>query len=299
MRETARRIAEIDLLASFANLASLRGWVRPEVDSAARCLSSCTAVIRWSSGAWKRPARDASCPTRSFSMRRPCGDRAGSPVDDRSQHGRQEHLSPHGRAAGRRWAQCGCFVPAETHAAGRGRPHLHPHRRKRQRGAWAVDLHGGDDRDGRDPQHSHGARVPRSMLDEMGRGTATYDGLSLAWATVEHVHEKHRRAARSSPRTIMSSRCWPTAWHAAASNVRVTVKEKCGRHRLPAHGRDRRGEQELRHRGRASGRAAAGCHCTGRARCCKHSREAPRSSRWSRIGPADKASASPDAADAD
>nr|WP_272210536.1 hypothetical protein [Marinicella sp. W31]MDC2876430.1 hypothetical protein [Marinicella sp. W31] len=32
---------------------------------------------------------------------------------------------------------------------------------------------------------------PRSLviLDEIGRGTATFDGLSIAWAAVEHLHD--------------------------------------------------------------------------------------------------------------
>jgi len=36
--------------------------------------------------------------------------------------------------------------------------------------------------------------TPRSLviLDEIGRGTATFDGLSIAWATIEHLHEVNR-----------------------------------------------------------------------------------------------------------
>jgi len=30
------------------------------------------------------------------------------------------------------------------------------------------------------------------ILDEIGRGTATFDGLSIAWATIEHLHQNNR-----------------------------------------------------------------------------------------------------------
>ena len=33
------------------------------------------------------------------------------------------------------------------------------------------------------------------ILDEIGRGTATFDGLSIAWATIEHLHDNNRSRA--------------------------------------------------------------------------------------------------------
>ena len=39
------------------------------------------------------------------------------------------------------------------------------------------------------------------ILDEIGRGTSTYDGLSIAWAVVEHLH----RDAHCGPRTLFAT----------------------------------------------------------------------------------------------
>jgi DNA mismatch repair protein MutS len=67
--------------------------------------------------------------------------------------------------------------------------------------------------------------TPRSLvvLDEIGRGTATYDGLALAWAVVEHIH------ARTRAKTLFA-----THYHeltelaeqlAGVRNLKVSVKE--------------------------------------------------------------------------
>ena len=64
------------------------------------------------------------------------------------------------------------------------------------------------------------------LLDEMGRGTATYDGLSLAWATVEHLHDtvgaRTLFATHYHELTLLAERL------SRLKNVRVTVRENAG-----------------------------------------------------------------------
>jgi DNA mismatch repair protein MutS len=61
------------------------------------------------------------------------------------------------------------------------------------------------------------------ILDEIGRGTATYDGLSIAWATLEHLHDVNRcRALFATHYHEMSAL---SAKLEGVDNATVTVKE--------------------------------------------------------------------------
>ena len=61
------------------------------------------------------------------------------------------------------------------------------------------------------------------ILDEIGRGTATYDGLSIAWATMEHLHDvngcRALFATHYHEMTALSDKL------AGVDNATVTVKE--------------------------------------------------------------------------
>jgi DNA mismatch repair protein MutS len=61
------------------------------------------------------------------------------------------------------------------------------------------------------------------ILDEIGRGTATYDGLSIAWATLEHLHDANRcRALFATHYHEMTALAGKLA---GVENTTVTVKE--------------------------------------------------------------------------
>ena len=161
IRRSSAAVAEADLLACFAHLAAARRYARPQLaeEPVLEAVAARHPVIeqwmeetregRFIANDLYLCARDESAPkSESAAARRHAEPAAG----DRAEHGRQEHVSAAGGDAGADGAD-GQLCAGGEHAVRAGRSDLYAHRRQRQCGAGAVDLHGGDDGDGDDSEY--------------------------------------------------------------------------------------------------------------------------------------------------
>ncbi len=73
--------------------------------------------------------------------------------------------------------------------------------------------------------------TPKSLVlfDELGRGTSTYDGISIAWAIVEYLHEKTRAKARTLFATHYHELNEMEKLFPRIKNYNVSVKEVDGK----------------------------------------------------------------------
>jgi DNA mismatch repair protein MutS len=219
VREAARRVAEIDLLACFAHLAALRGWSRPKVDH-----SGVLEFVAARHPVVERRLEDSGggrfIPN-SLYLDNDAGPAVllmtGPNMGGKSTYLRMAALLVI-------MAQCGSFVPAERMRVGlvdRIFTRIGASDNvARGRSTFMVEM--------TETAAILNTATPRSLvlLDEMGRGTATYDGLSLAWATIEHLHE------RLGARTLFATHYHELTLLAdrlkKLKNIRVTVKENAG-----------------------------------------------------------------------
>ena len=216
MRETARRVAEIDMLACFAHLAVLRGWVRPSVEA-----SGVLEFVQARHPVVERRMEESG--SGRFVPNSAHLDADAGPavmlITGPNMGGKSTYLRMAALLVV--MAQCGCFVPAERMRLGLvDRIYTRigaSDNVARGRSTFMVEM--------TETAAILNTATNRSLvlLDEMGRGTATYDGLSLAWATVEHLHD------RIGARTLFA-----THYHELTlleerlerlKNLRVTVKE--------------------------------------------------------------------------
>jgi DNA mismatch repair protein MutS len=219
MRETARKVAEIDLLGCFAHLAALRGWVRPQVEE-----SGVLEFVQARHPVVERRLEESGggrFVPNSVHMDADVGP-AVLLITGPNMGGKSTYLRMAALLVV--MAQMGCFVPAERMRLGLvDRVYTRigaSDNVARGRSTFMVEM--------TETAAILNTATNRSLvlLDEMGRGTATYDGLSLAWATVEHLHD------RIGARTLFATHYHELTLLAERlerlTNLRVTVKETSG-----------------------------------------------------------------------
>jgi DNA mismatch repair protein MutS len=183
--DRAHALARLDVFAALAELAARQRYVRPKVDDSRRfeIVAGRHPVVEM---ALARAGEQAFVPNDCDLS----GDDSRSIwlVTGPNMAGKSTFLRQNALIA--IMAQMGSFVPAES-------AHIGIVDRLFSRVGAADDLARG--RSTFMVEMVETAAIlnqagPRALviLDEIGRGTATFDGLSIAWASVEHLHEVNR-----------------------------------------------------------------------------------------------------------
>jgi DNA mismatch repair protein MutS len=186
LRTSARAIGVIDALVSLAVTAAELGWRRPEVNAGMR--------LRITGG--RHPLVEHGLPAGSFVSNDldldPDGDQivilTGPNMAGKSTFLRQAAVIV-------LLAQCGSFVPAERAVVGLAD-------RIFTRVGAHDDITAGMSTFMVEMTETanilnHATRSSLVIFDEVGRGTSTYDGLSIAQAVVEHLHESPKLGCRT------------------------------------------------------------------------------------------------------
>ena len=208
----ARALAEFDLSAALARLAREEGWVRPVM----------TAEREFVITEGRHPVVEAALRARGTPFVANDTDLSDEQIwllTGPNMAGKSTYLRQNALIAV--LAQMGAFVPAKAATIGVvsqifSRVGASDDLRKGQSTFMvemvetAAILNQADDR----------ALV---ILDEIGRGTATYDGLSIAWATLEHLHEVNR--CRALFATHYHEMTGLSEKLEGVANATVTVKE--------------------------------------------------------------------------
>ena len=179
-----RALASLDVAAALAELAASQNYVRPDIERGARLRHLRRPPSRGRGGAGAPRAARASCPTIAISApQRRLWLLTGPNMAGKSTFLRQNALIAV-------MAQAGSFVPAKEATIGIVD-------RLFSRVGAADDLARGRSTfmvEMVETAAILNQATARSLviLDEIGRGTATFDGLSIAWATLEHLHDVNK-----------------------------------------------------------------------------------------------------------
>jgi DNA mismatch repair protein MutS len=184
IKAAAQALAATDVTAALAMLAAERDYVRPEI------AAGIDFVIAGGRHPVVEQALDGPFVANDCDLSPPDGERAGRiyVVTGPNMAGKSTYLRQNALIAV--LAQMGSFVPAR-------RARIGVVDRLFSRVGAADDLARG--RSTFMVEMVETAAIlnqagPRALviLDEIGRGTATFDGLSIAWAAIEHLHETNR-----------------------------------------------------------------------------------------------------------